>query len=43
MGQVTPYAFDAISWKYYFVFVGSLLALGAVYACFLVETNNVSL
>ncbi|KAK4929636.1 hypothetical protein LTR66_016146, partial [Elasticomyces elasticus] len=43
MGQVTPYAFDAISWKYYFVFVGSLLALGAVYALFLVETNNVSL
>ncbi|KAK4863857.1 hypothetical protein LT330_010338 [Penicillium expansum] len=43
IGQVTPYAFDAITWKYYFVFIGSLLALGALYGTFLVETNNVSL
>ncbi|KAF4769606.1 hypothetical protein N7455_006326 [Penicillium solitum] len=43
IGQVTPFAFDAITWKYYFVFIGSLLALGALYAFFLVETNNVSL
>ena len=42
IGQVTPFAFDAITWKYYFVFIGSLLALGALYAFFLVETNNIS-
>jgi MFS family permease len=43
LGQVTPYAFEAISWKYYFVFVGCLLALGALYAFCLVETNQLSL
>lgn len=43
MGQITPYAFEAISWKYYFVFIGSLLGLGAVYAYFLVETNQATL
>lgn len=43
MGQITPFAFEAISWKYYFVFIGSLLGLGALYAAFLVETNHVSL
>lgn len=43
MGQITPFAFEAISWKYYFVFIGSLLALGAVYAFFLVETNQATL
>lgn len=43
MGQITPYAFAAISWKYYFVFIGSLLGLGTLYAFGLVETNQVSL
>jgi MFS family permease len=43
MGQVTPYAFEAITWKYYFVFIGCLLALGALYAFCLVETNQVPL
>ncbi|KAH8724382.1 general substrate transporter [Phaeosphaeriaceae sp. PMI808] len=43
MGQVTPYAFEAITWKYYFVFIGCLLSLGVIYAVGLVETNQVSL
>lgn len=43
IGQVTPYAFDAITWKDYFVFIGCLLDLGALYAFPLVETNNISL
>jgi MFS family permease len=43
MGQVTPYAFEAITWKYYFVFIGCLLSLGALYAFGLAETNQVSL
>jgi MFS family permease len=43
MGQVTPYAFEAITWKYYFVFVGCFLVLGALYAFCLVETNQLSL
>jgi MFS family permease len=43
MGQVTPYAFEAITWKYYFVFIGCLLSLGLLYAFGLVETNQVSL
>ena len=43
MGQVTPYAFEAITWRYYFVFIGCLLALGLLYAKCLVETNQLSL
>lgn len=43
MGQITPFAFEAISWKYYLVFIGSLLALGVVYSLFLVETNQATL
>lgn len=43
LGQITPYAFEAIDWKYYFVFIGCLLALGVFYKIFLVETNQVSL
>jgi hypothetical protein len=43
MGQITPYAFDAIKWKYYFIFIACLLVLGFFYAFFLVETNQVSL
>lgn len=43
MSQVTPYAFNAISWKYYAVFIGSLVALSAFYAFFLTETNQLTL
>lgn len=43
MGQITPYAFDAINWKYYLVFIACLVALGIFYAVFLVETNQVTL
>jgi MFS family permease len=43
LGQVTPYAFDAISWKYYAVFISSLVILSAFYAIFLTETNQLTL
>jgi hypothetical protein len=43
MGQVTPFAFDAIHWKYYAVFIGCLVALSAFYGVFLTETNQLSL
>ncbi|KAF7546566.1 hypothetical protein G7046_g9264 [Stylonectria norvegica] len=43
LGQVTPYAFNAITWKYYFVFMGCLILLGVFYAIFLEETNQVPL
>lgn len=43
MGQVTPFAFDAIRWKYYAVFIGCLVALSAFYWAFLTETNQLSL
>lgn len=43
LSQITPYAFDAINWKYYFVFIGCLIALGIFYFFFLQETNQVSL
>ena len=43
MGQITPFAFDAITWKYYFVFIACLLVLGVFYAFFLQETNQITL
>jgi hypothetical protein len=43
MGQVTPFAFDAITWKYYAVFIGCLVALSAFYYKFLTETNQMTL
>ncbi|CAK7231826.1 hypothetical protein SBRCBS47491_008061 [Sporothrix bragantina] len=43
LSQITPYAFDAINWKYYFVFIGCLIGLGTFYFFFLQETNQVSL
>ena len=43
LGQVTPYAFDAIHWKYYFVFIGCLIVLGFFYMFFLQETNQITL
>jgi hypothetical protein len=43
MGQITPYAFDAIKWKYYLIFIVCLVVLGIFYTFFLIETNQVSL
>jgi hypothetical protein len=43
LGQVTPFAFAAIHWKYYAVFIGSLLALAVLYGTCLTETNQLSL
>jgi len=43
LGQVTPFAFDAISWKYYAVFIACLVVLAAFYAIFLTETNQLTL
>lgn len=43
LGQVTPFAFDAIHWKYYAVFIASLLSLGVLYYTCLTETNQLSL
>lgn len=43
LGQVTPYAFEAITWKYYSVFIGSLLILSVFYRALLTETNQLSL
>jgi hypothetical protein len=43
LGQVTPFAFAAIQWKYYAVFVASLVSLSAFYGFFLPETNQLTL
>lgn len=43
LGQVTPYAFDAIRWQYYAVFISCLVALSAFYYVFLTETNQLTL
>ena len=43
LGQVTPYAFNAIHWRYYAVFISSLVALSALYAFCLTETNQLTL
>jgi hypothetical protein len=41
--QVTPFAFDAIKWRYYAVFTSCLVALSAFYYFFLTETNQLTL
>ncbi len=43
LGQVTPFAFAAIQWRYYAVFIASLVVLSAFYAIFLTETNQLTL
>ncbi len=43
LGQVTPFAFDAIHWRYYAVFISCLVVLAAFYAVFLTETNQFTL
>ncbi|KFY18464.1 hypothetical protein V493_08590 [Pseudogymnoascus sp. VKM F-4281 (FW-2241)] len=43
LSQVTPYAFDAIRWKYYSVFVASVILLAVFFKLFLKETNQMIL
>jgi MFS family permease len=43
LGQVTPFAFDAIHWRYYAVFISCLVALSALYYFCLTETNQLTL
>lgn len=43
MGQVTPFAFARLGWRYYAVFVGCLMGLGALYWVALRETLGLSL
>jgi hypothetical protein len=43
LGQVTPFAFDAIHWRYYAVFISCLVVLAAFYAVCLTETNGLTL
>lgn len=43
LGQVTPFAFAAITWRYYGVFVGCLVGLSAFYRWGMTETNGLTL
>lgn len=43
MGQVTPFAFAKLGWRYYAVFVACLAVLGCVYGAWLVESRGVGL
>ncbi|KAF5553476.1 sugar transport STP1 [Fusarium mexicanum] len=43
LSQITPYAFEAIAWKFYFVFIALNLAAAGVYWVWLPETNQLTL
>jgi len=43
LSQVTPLAFDAIEWKFYFIFIALNLIAAAVYFFWLPETNQLTL
>ncbi|KAG9245322.1 putative transporter [Calycina marina] len=43
LGQVTPFAFEAIHWWYYLVFIGNLVVLSIFYFFTLTETNRINL
>jgi len=43
LGQVTPYAFDAISWKFYSVFIACCVVLAVLFKLYLKEMNQMSL
>ena len=43
LSQVTPLAFTAITWKFYFVFIALNLVAFVVYRVWLPETNQLSL
>lgn len=43
LGQVTPFAFAAIHWRYYAVFIACLVVLAGLYATCMTETNQLTL
>lgn len=43
LSQVTPLAFAAVAWKYYFLFIAMNLVGGLIYFFFLPETNQKTL
>lgn len=43
LSQVTPFAFAAIQWRFYSVFIACLVSLAAFYKLFLKETNQMTL
>ncbi|KAF5676712.1 sugar transport STP1 [Fusarium circinatum] len=43
LSQITPYAFEAIAWKFYFVFIALNLTAAVVYWVWLPETNQLTL
>ncbi|KAH7147349.1 sugar transporter [Fusarium sp. MPI-SDFR-AT-0072] len=43
LSQITPYAFEAIAWKFYFVFIALNLTAAVIYWVWLPETNQLTL
>ncbi|KAI8312625.1 hypothetical protein K4K59_005735 [Colletotrichum sp. SAR11_240] len=43
LSQVSPTAFEALEWKFYFIFIATNVSAGLVYYFFLPETNQLSL
>lgn len=43
LSQVTPLAFDTLSWRFYFVFIALNVVAAVVYWVWLPETNQLSL
>ncbi|KAI8270741.1 hypothetical protein K4K58_008573 [Colletotrichum sp. SAR11_239] len=43
LSQVSPTAFEALEWKFYFIFITTNVSAGLVYYFFLPETNQLSL
>jgi hypothetical protein len=43
LSQVTPYAFEAIAWKFYLVFIALNMVAAVVYWVWLPETNQLTL
>ncbi|KAL5590219.1 hypothetical protein FOBRF1_013776 [Fusarium oxysporum] len=43
LSQITPYAFEAIAWKFYFVFIALNLTAAFIYWVWLPETNQLTL
>lgn len=43
LGQVTPFAFEALQWKFYFIFIAALLVIAAIIFFGVPETNQIDL
>lgn len=43
LSQITPIAFEALAWKFYFVFIALNLVAAIVYWIWLPETNQLTL